>query len=137
MIAQCSQDWGPGSGYDASMSNHREDRLTPADIPTLSPRGAFVVECGSGEAVSGDRLSGRVEHIVSGRATSFQSSSQLLAFMHAVLHRAHADAGAAGAEDARPARDELDGLHHLQQPVDRDPSGGGPAQAPSRARNHG
>jgi hypothetical protein len=65
----------------------------------LLPRGAFLVECSSSEKVSDDRLSGRVEHIVSGRATSFESAATLLDFMRGVLHAVHAN-GKAG--DASP-----------------------------------
>jgi hypothetical protein len=67
------------------MPNPRGDRSTTADIPVLLPRRAFLVECSSSEAVSDDQLSGRVEHIVSGRATSFESASKLIDFMLGVL----------------------------------------------------
>jgi hypothetical protein len=85
MIAQCSRDFGAGSGYDASVPDPRGDRSTTAEIPVLLPRGAFLVECSSSETVSDDQLSGRVEHIVSGRATSFDSPSKLIDFMRRVL----------------------------------------------------
>lgn len=66
------------------MSDRRRDRSTPAKVKVLLPGGAFLVECSSGEAVS-EQLSGRVEHIVSGKATSFESTSTLIDFMRGVL----------------------------------------------------
>jgi hypothetical protein len=56
-----------------------------AESPVLLPRGAFLVECSSSETVSDDQLSGRVEHIVSGKATSFESASKLIDFMRRML----------------------------------------------------
>jgi hypothetical protein len=42
--------------------------------------------------MSDDQLSGRVEHIVSGRATSFESASKLIDFMLGVLALGQANA---------------------------------------------
>jgi len=67
------------------MSDQHRDDSQPTDIQTLLPRGAFLVECSSGRTVSDDQLSGRVEHIVSGRATSFESASTLIDFIRGVL----------------------------------------------------
>jgi hypothetical protein len=67
------------------MPDSRRNRSTPAEIQVLLPRGAFLVECSSSKTVSDDQLSGRVEHIVSGRATSFESASRLIDFMRGVL----------------------------------------------------
>jgi len=53
-----------------------------------------------------DELSGRVEHIVSGKATSFKSASKLIDFMRGVLAHGQVNARAG---DARPGRRELDG----------------------------
>jgi hypothetical protein len=105
MIAQCSQDLGPDSVYDVTMPLRRADRSTPTDIQVLLPRGAFLVEFNSSETVS-DELSGRVEHIVSGRATSFKSVSKLIDFVRGVLARGHVNARAG---DGRPGRHDLDG----------------------------
>jgi len=88
------------SGYDVSMAHPSGDGSTPADIQVLLPRGAFLVECSSGKAASDGQLRGRVEHIVSGRATSFTSPGKLIDFMRGVLMRAQADAAAA---DANPS----------------------------------
>jgi hypothetical protein len=104
MIAQCSQDLGLGSVYDVTMPDRRGDRSLPTDIQVLLPRGAFLVEFNSGETAP-DELSGRVEHIVSGRATSFKSVSKLIDFMRGVLALGHVNARARG----RPGRHDLDG----------------------------
>jgi hypothetical protein len=86
------------------MPDRRRDRSTPDEIQVLLPRGAFLVECSSSETVS-DELSGRVEHIVSGKATSFKSASKLIDFMRGVLaHHVNAKAG-----NVNPGRHELDG----------------------------
>jgi len=106
MIAQCSQDFGAGSGYDAGMPDPRGDRSTTAEAPVLLPRGAFLVECRSSQTVSDDQLSGRVEHIVSGRATSFESAGSLIDFMRGVLALGQ---GNAGDGNGSPGRHEADG----------------------------
>ena len=57
--------------------------LTP---PTsLSVHRAFVVEFDTDADLQAGRVIGRVEHVVSGRATLFQSHEILLAFMAQVL----------------------------------------------------
>ncbi len=69
------------------MSNPcRLGRSTAADVPTLLPERAFVVEFSGGRAPArGDHLSGRVEHVVSGKAARFASSTELLDFVRRVL----------------------------------------------------
>jgi hypothetical protein len=58
----------------------------PLAPPTaLSVHRAFVVEFHADADVQAGRVIGRVEHVVSGRATSFQSQEMLLAFMAQVL----------------------------------------------------
>jgi hypothetical protein len=57
--------------------------LTP-EAP-LSPHWAFVVQLREGTALTPEALHGRVEHIVSGQATPFQSLAELLAFFARVL----------------------------------------------------
>ena len=57
-----------------------------ADNPAhLSVHWAFVVQFQSDTAVEQGHLAGRVEHIISGQATAFQSLETLLAFMARVL----------------------------------------------------
>ena len=55
------------------------------DAPAFLPEGAFVVQLRTGTANRGGVLVGRVEHVVSGRATHFESPAALLAFMRDVL----------------------------------------------------
>jgi hypothetical protein len=107
MIAECPRDCDRGSGYDVSMTNRHGDRSTTPEIPILLPRGAFLVECSSGRTVSDDQLSGRVEHIVSGRATSFESTGTLIDFIRGVLAALGQVNGAAG--DMSPGHHDLDG----------------------------
>ena len=83
------------------MPDPHGDRPTTAEGLVLLPRGAFLVECSSGETVADDQLSGRVEHIVSGRATSFESASTLIDFMRGVLAPGEANAGPAKVNPAR------------------------------------
>ena len=70
----------------------------PADHSAhLSVRRAFVVQFGADTAGEQGRLAGRVEHVVSGQATAFQSLETLLTFIARVLReeREHsADPGA-------------------------------------------
>jgi hypothetical protein len=54
--------------------------------PTYAPAQAFVVQFGRETALDTGRMAGRVEHVVSGKATRFQSLDELLAFMREVLH---------------------------------------------------
>ena len=50
-----------------------------------SVRWACVMQCQSDTAVAQGNLTGRVEHVVSGQATDFQSLETLLAFIAQVL----------------------------------------------------
>ena len=59
----------------------------PAHHPAhFSVHWAFVVQFQADTAVELGHLAGRVEHVVSGRATAFQSLETLLAFIAQVLH---------------------------------------------------
>ncbi len=61
--------------------------LPSADNPApLSVTRAFVVQFRADTVVEPDHLAGRVEHVVSGQATDFQSLETLLAFIGRVLH---------------------------------------------------
>ena len=55
------------------------------DESPLSPHRAFVVRFRSETDVARGRCVGRVEHVVSGQATHFQSLEELLAFLTRVL----------------------------------------------------
>ena len=60
--------------------------LPPADHPApFSVTRAFVVQFRAETAIEQAHLTGRVEHVVSGQATDFQSLETLLAFMARVL----------------------------------------------------
>ena len=60
--------------------------VLPTDHPAhLSVRWAFVIQFQSDTVVEQRHLTGRVEHVVSGQATDFQSLETLLTFMARVL----------------------------------------------------
>jgi len=60
--------------------------MPAADNPApLSVTRAFVVQFRTDTAVEQEHLAGRVEHVVSGQATAFQSLETLLAFIARVL----------------------------------------------------
>jgi hypothetical protein len=54
--------------------------------PPLSPQWAFVLQFRVGVDIEQGYCEGRVEHIVSGRTTHFQSIEELLAFIVRVLN---------------------------------------------------
>lgn len=51
----------------------------------LSPQHAFVVQFRTNAEFAHGHCRGRVEHVVSGRATTFTSSDELLAFMTQIV----------------------------------------------------
>ena len=53
--------------------------------PRLPADRAFVVQFYADAAVAQGRVSGRIEHVVSGQATHFASLAELLAFITQVL----------------------------------------------------
>ena len=60
--------------------------VPPADNPAhLSVTRAFVVQFRADTAVEQGHLTGRVEHVISGQATDFESLQTLLAFVAQVL----------------------------------------------------
>ena len=60
--------------------------MPPADHPApLSVTRAFVVQFRADTAVEQGHLAGRVEHVVSGQATDFETLEMLLEFMARVL----------------------------------------------------
>jgi hypothetical protein len=88
IIAECSQDLGPAHRYCRGMSNPGPNhRSTDPDLPELPPERAFVVEFRDVGTIGPDEsaLSGRVEHVVSGRAARFESAGELLDFVRGVL----------------------------------------------------
>ena len=48
---------------------------------------AFVVQFAADSAADAERLSGRVEHVVSGQAHRFESAQELLKFLEKVLQK--------------------------------------------------
>jgi len=58
---------------------------TPSSDAPLSPDWAFVVQLRQGTAFTPEALHGRVEHIVTGQATTFVSLAALVAFIKRVL----------------------------------------------------
>ena len=76
--------------------------IDPAAPPSsLSPHRAFVVQFRAETAIAAGRLVGRVEHIVSGQATTFDTLAALLAFIARVLSEQGAKSPeAAGGPDA-------------------------------------
>jgi len=60
--------------------------MNPTHIPPPLPRrSAFVVQLRQGSGFTPDTVIGRVEHIASGKATTFSALTQLLAFMEQTL----------------------------------------------------
>jgi hypothetical protein len=55
----------------------------------LSPHRAFVVQFRMETGTASERFTGRVEHIVSGRAARFHSPQELLAFFTETLVNVH------------------------------------------------
>ena len=60
--------------------------LAPVSAP-LPAQWAFVVQLRQGTTLTPEGLQGRIEHIVSGQATTFSSLTELCAFMEHVLGR--------------------------------------------------
>lgn len=66
-----------------SEPRYREER-------PLSPRRAFVVQFRVETNVEVGQIAGRVEHVVSGQATHFQSLDELLSFIMRMLNEVRA-----------------------------------------------
>lgn len=58
-------------------------------LSSLPPAHAFVVQFDAGVQVDVGRMAGRVEHLVSRQAITFQSLDALLAFMAQILREVH------------------------------------------------
>ena len=63
----------------------RNDSPTPAPHAPLNPNSAFVVHLTN--SADSHAVSGRVEHVASGRALRFMSVVQLLDFMNEIIAR--------------------------------------------------
>lgn len=55
------------------------------DEATLRALRAFVVRLRAGSSLQPDQISGQAEHVESGRASSFMSAGELVAFMTRVV----------------------------------------------------
>jgi hypothetical protein len=53
--------------------------------PPLSPQWAFVLQFRAGANIAQGYCEGRIEHVVSGHATHFQSVEELLTFITKIL----------------------------------------------------
>jgi len=51
------------------------------DAGGLDPAGTFVIQLRAGSDVTRERISGRIEHLMSGVSERFESLAELLAFM--------------------------------------------------------
>jgi hypothetical protein len=74
--------------------NTRTRPQLPPPVPPeterlLSPQRAFVVQFRDEMDATSPRFSGRVEHLVSGRATRFHSPEELQAFFITILSTVH------------------------------------------------
>ena len=69
-----------------TLSATPQKRESHSILPApLSPEWAFVVQLRQGTPLTPDGLQGRIEHLVSGQATTFASLDELRAFMERVL----------------------------------------------------
>src|SRR5258706_14695790 len=89
-----SKDFSLAEDNDCLMPHRKShvpvappQRLT-SDLPLpapLSPHWAFVVQLREGTPLTAEGLQGRVEHLISGKASVFNSLEELRAFMDRVL----------------------------------------------------
>src|SRR5262245_28156905 len=88
----------------------RSPRVIDLSAPPapLSPHWAFVVQFRTEADVAAGLVVGRVEHVVSGQATTFQTLESLLAFIAPVLAEGRAGPPEAGEAD----RDNLQVKRH-------------------------
>jgi hypothetical protein len=67
---------------------HPKEHLMKAQAeatPPLLPEWMFVVQFREGTAIAQNHVTGRVEHVMSGQATRFQSMEDLWAFIAQIL----------------------------------------------------
>ena len=63
----------------------KKDAPVTQEEPALTARRAFVVQFRAETDIEQGRVEGRVEHVVPGQATHFQSLEELLAFLARML----------------------------------------------------
>lgn len=61
--------------------------MTALQGASLAPHWAFVVQLREGSPLDAAQLQGRIEHVASGKATTFESVEQALEFMRQVLSK--------------------------------------------------
>lgn len=72
------EDFAGDSSQNHAVASRSKEPKTPGQ---LTPEGAFVIQLRSGSDPAGRRISGRVEHVMSGRSQRFASLAGLLGFM--------------------------------------------------------
>jgi hypothetical protein len=71
-----------------STTGQKSERSTlTALLDPLSPQWAFVAQLRQGTSFAPDQLHDRIEHLVSGQATTFASVEEVRAFMEYILAR--------------------------------------------------
>ena len=75
----------PPEGVSAHSSD--SPQAATRDEVSLPVRRAFVVQLHAHAQAQADTLSGRAEHIVSGQASHFRSTTELMAFIERVLQQ--------------------------------------------------
>ena len=78
-------------GSDSITLTRQEKGL--AKMPTLPRNRAFVVQLYAHTVVDASHISGRIEHVSSGRATHFASWAELEAFIATTLNTHNAERG--------------------------------------------
>jgi len=71
---------------DKTASYHSLPAMAPEALPApLSPHWAFVLQLRQGTPLTPMGMQGRVEHLSSGKATTFHSLEELRAFMEQIV----------------------------------------------------
>lgn len=69
-----------------NTNEQKVERLpSPAPQAPVSPYWAFVVQLRTGTSLNAEEMQGRIEHLVSGQATTFSSLEEVRLFMERVL----------------------------------------------------
>jgi hypothetical protein len=59
------------------MTSPKSERYSQPEMSGLHPDKAFLVQFRNGSAAHAERLSGRIEHVKSGRTENFESRAEL------------------------------------------------------------
>ncbi|MDH3602897.1 MAG: hypothetical protein OEU26_25070, partial [Candidatus Tectomicrobia bacterium] len=71
--------------YPITSDRRSRDAAPPYNRGAFPIQHAFVVQLAEATVLDAEHLSGRVEHIVSGQASHFESPKELLRFLEQVL----------------------------------------------------